>query len=230
MDGNLAVAAAVAGFVGSHLLLSHPLRAPLVKALGAIGFQILYVVVAFASLWWISKTYQAAPATAPLWPVGDGLWALGSAIMLLASVLLMGSLIGNPAMPGMVKAAPAEARGVYAVTRHPMLWSFALWGAAHIIVFPVAANIIVASGIAAFALVGAAALDRKKRALVPDLWHPWQALTSYLPFQAIAQGRARFGGFRPHDLAGGLVIWLAATWAHIPAAGVAAGIWRWLGF
>ena len=228
MDGTMMVALAVALFVGSHLLLSHPLRAPLVKALGNGGFTGVYAVVALASLWWISKTYKEAPITAPLWDVGDGLWAVATVIMLVASVLLVGSLIGNPAMPGMVKAAPSEARGVYAVTRHPMLWSFALWGLAHIIVFPIAANIIVAGGIAAFALVGAAALDAKKAKLVPEMWTPWQRVTSYVPFQAIAEGRAKFGGFRPHDLAGGAVIWLAATWAHIPAAGIAAGVWRWV--
>ncbi len=229
MDGTMMVALAVALFVGSHLLLSHPLRAPLVKALGNGGFTGVYAVVALASLWWISKTYKAAPITPPLWEVGDGLWALGSVIMLIASVLLVGSLIGNPAMPGMVKTAPTEARGVYAVTRHPMLWSFALWGLAHIIVYPIAANLIVAGGIAAFSLVGAAALDAKKAKLVPELWTPWKRVTSYAPFQAIAEGRATFGGFRPHDLAGGAVIWLAATWAHIPAAGIPAGIWRWFG-
>lgn len=229
MDGTMMVALAVALFVGSHLLLSHPLRAPLVKALGNGGFTGVYAVVALASLWWISKTYKDAPVTPMLWEVGDGLWALATVIMLIASVLLVGSLIGNPAMPGMVKTAPTEARGVYAVTRHPMLWSFALWGLAHIIVWPIAANLIVAGGIAAFALVGAAALDAKKAKLVPELWTPWKRVTSYVPFQAIAEGRAKFGGFRPHDLAGGLVIWLAATWAHIPAAGIPAGIWRWFG-
>ena len=44
---------------------------------------------------------------------------------------------------------------------------------------------------------------------------------------AIVAGRARFGGFRPHDVAGGVAIWLAATWAHLPIAGVAAGVWHW---
>jgi len=228
MDGTVMVALAVALFVGSHLALSHPLRAPLVRMLGNGGFTGLYALVALAALWWISKTYKDAPVTPPLWEVGDALWAIGTLIMLVASVLLVGSLIGNPAMPGMVKAAPTQARGVYAVTRHPMLWSFALWGLAHILVFPVAANLIVAGGIAAFALIGAAALDAKKAKMVPELWTPWKAVTSYVPFQAIAEGRARFGGFRPHDIAGGLVIWLAATWTHIPAAGIAAGIWRWV--
>ena len=229
MDGYGELALATASFVGGHLILSHPLRAPLVKALGATGFQILYAVAAFASLWWISRAWKAAPGAAPLWAVGDGLWAFASVIMLIASVLLMGSLIGNPAFPAPNVKAPAEARGVYAITRHPMLWSFALWGIAHMLVFPIPAQFIVAGGFTAFALIGAAALDAKKARLNPDLWRPWVAMTSYWPFQATLQGRARFGGFRPHDLAGGLVIWLGATWAHQPAAGIAAGIWRWVG-
>jgi hypothetical protein len=31
-----------------------------------------------------------------------------------------------------------------------------------------------------------------------------------------------------HALAGGVFLWLAATWAHIPLASWAAGFWRWL--
>ena len=109
-----------------------------------------------------------------------------------------------------------------------MLWAFALWGLCHIAVYPIAANIVVAIAIIVLSLVGAALQDRKKEVLQPDLWRDWERKTSYWPFLAIAQGRARFGGFRPHDLAGGVVIWLAATWAHIPIAGVAVGLWHWV--
>jgi uncharacterized membrane protein len=79
--------------------------------------------------------------------------------MLAASVLLMGSIVRNPALPnpGSPTPAPGEARGVFAVTRHPMMWAFALWGICHIAVYPVAANIIVAAAIIILALVGAAA-------------------------------------------------------------------------
>jgi uncharacterized membrane protein len=217
-------------FVGTHFLLSHPLRAPLVRAIGEAGFLILYSLVAFATLGWIVWAYRAAPPEAPLWPVGDALWALATAIMLVASILLMGSLIGNPAMPdptGAKKPTPT-ARGVFAVTRHPMMWAFALWGVAHILVYPEAANIAVSVAIIVLALVGAALQDRKKEQLQPDFWRDWERRTSYWPFAAIAAGRARFGGFRPHDWAGGVVIWLAASWAHIPLSGWAAGVWKWI--
>ena len=225
-----AVIAACVAFVGTHFLLSHPLRAPLVARIGERGFLLLYSAVAFATLGWIVWAYRAAPPAAPLWPVGDGLWAVGTAIMLVASVLLVGSLIGNPALPdptGREKAVP-HARGVFAVTRHPMMWAFALWGAAHILVYPDPSNVVVATAVIVLALVGAAMQDRKKAALQPDFWPEWERRTSYWPFAAIAAGRARLGGFRPHDWAGGLVVWLAATWAHIPLAGWTAGAWRWI--
>ena len=225
--GNV-VAAAIA-FVGTHFLLSHPLRAPIVGRIGERGFLALYSLVAFATLIWLALAYRAAPPAPLLWVAGDAIWALASAVMLVASVLLMGSLIRNPALPEARTDTVPEARGVFAITRHPMMWAFALWGAAHILVYPDPSNIVVALAIILLALAGAALQDRKKEALQPDFWRGWEARTSYWPFAAIAAGRARLGGFGMHALAGGLVVWLIATWAHIPLSGWRAGIWYWLG-
>jgi uncharacterized membrane protein len=173
------------------------------------------------TLGWLALAYRTAPAGAPLWPVGDGLWGVASAVMVLASILLMGSLVGNPALPnpGASAAVPTAARGVYAVTRHPMMWAFALWGLCHIVVYPVTVNIILASAIIILALVGAALQDRKKEALQPDSWPDWERRTSYWPFAAIVSGRARLGAFGAYAITGGVVLWLAATWAHLPLAG-----------
>jgi uncharacterized membrane protein len=230
MEGLGSIAAAAVAFVGTHLLLSHPLRKPIVNAVGSVAFLGIYSAVAAATLVWLALAYRAAPVGAPLWPVDDGLWAAVTLVMLLASILLMGSFVRNPALPnpGTPVAAPAEARGVYAVTRHPMMWSFALWGLCHIVVYPLASNLILASAVVVLALVGAALQDRKKEALQPDTWPGWEKKTSYWPFVAIVSGRARLGGFGAHALGGGLILWLAATWAHLPLAGWPAGIWRWL--
>ena len=229
MEGLGSVIAAAVAFVSTHFLLSHPLRKPIVDGVGAIPFLGIYSAVAAVTLGWLILAYRAAPAGHLLWPVGDALWVVVTAIMLLASILLMGSIIGNPALPnpGSPIAAPAEAHGVYAVTRHPMMWAFALWGVCHIAVYPVAANIIVAVAIILLALVGAALQDRKKEILQPAIWSDWERKTSYWPFAAILSGKARLARFGTHALAGGLVLWLAATWAHIPLAGWPAGIWRW---
>ena len=78
------------------------------------------------------------------------------------------------------------------------------------------------------ALVGAALQDRKKEQLEPRAWTAWEGRTSYWPFAAAAAGRARLRGFGLHALVGGVLVWLAATWAHIPLSGWTAGIWRWV--
>ncbi|NYH25264.1 NnrU family protein [Paraburkholderia bryophila] len=229
MDSTQAVAVAAVAFVGSHFLLSHPLRGVLVRAIGAAAFQGVYSLVAFVTLGWLIWAYVKAPLTSPFWPVGDVLWAVVTVVMLIASILLMGSLIRNPALPtgGRPGAFPEVALGVFAITRHPMMWSFALWGLCHIAVFPIAKNMILGAAVIVLALVGSAMQDRKKEQLQPEQWPVWESKTSYLPFAAIAAGRARLGGFGMHALMGGLVVWLAATWAHGPLSGFAAGIWRW---
>lgn len=221
---------AAVSFVGTHFLLSHPLRRPMVKVVGAGGFQGVYSLVAAATLVWMVLAYRSTPQTAMLWPVGQGLWAGATVVMLLASVLFIGSVIRNPALPtgGGPAKLPETARGVFAITRHPMMWAFALWGLCHIAVYPMMKNIVVALAIMVLALVGAALQDRKKESLEPDLWPTWEAKTSYAPFMAVATGRARLSGFSILGLVGGLIIWLAATWAHIPLSGWAAGVWRWM--
>lgn len=224
--GNV-VAAALA-FVGTHFLLSHPLRAPLVRAVGEKGFLGLYSLVAAITLGWLAIAYRAAPPAAPLWPVGDVLWAIGTVLMLLAAILFMGSLVRNPALPEAAKGKVPEARGVFAITRHPMMWSFAIWGVVHILVFPDPSNVVLALAIIVLALVGAHMQDRKKEALQPDFWREWERRTSYWPFAAVASGRARIGKIGMHALAGGAVVWLVVTWAHMPLAGWPAGIWRWI--
>lgn len=222
------VAVAAAAFVGSHFLLSHPLRAPIAARIGERGFLGIYSVVAFATLIWLALAYRTAPTGPLLWPASDAIWVIASLVMLAASVLLMGSLIRNPAMPEAKTDTVPVARGVFAITRHPMMWAFALWGVVHILVYPERSNIIVAVAIIMLALVGAAMQDRKNEALQPEFWREWERRTSYWPFAAIASGRARLGGLGTHALIGGLVVWLFATWAHIPLSGWRAGIWHWI--
>lgn len=226
------VVAAAAAFVGTHFLLSHPLRRPLVGAVGERRFLGIYSLVALATFAWLVLAYAAAPESLPLWPVGDGLWALATVVMLVASILLVGSFFGNPAFPDPgAEAAPAapEPRGVFAITRHPMMWSFALWAACHIAVYPVPANLILSAGILLLALVGAAMQDRKKRALQPKSWADWERRTSFVPFAALLAGRTG-GSARPGAgvTAGGVLLWIVATWAHMPLWGWPAGFWRWI--
>lgn len=219
-------------FVSTHLLLSHPLRAPLVGRIGEGPFLLVYSLVAFATLGWMVFAYRALPDMPPAWVIGDIGWGVATAVMWLASILLAGSLVKNPAAPDPTgRTRPPEvARGVYAITRHPMMWSFMLWALIHIAVWPAPGNIAVALAVFVLALVGSRAQDAKKRALMGDAWAAWQARTSWVPFAALASGRARWADAVPGIgiLISGTAIWLLATWAHGPLGGMVAGVWRWL--
>ena len=219
--------AASVAFVGSHFALSHPLRAPLVGALGENGFRILYSLVALATFIWAATAFRSVGAGGtPLWDgMSDAIWIVVTIIMLVASVLLAGSFVRNPALPDAraSRNAALPVHGVFHVTRHPMMWSFALWAAAHVLVSPTPRQWIMAGAIGFLALAGAHMQDRKKRALMGDAWDDWQSRTSYWPrFGKLVQAGAV-------AWIGDLLIWLGATYGHIHANGMPAGIWRWVG-
>lgn len=219
-------------FVGSHLLLSHPLRAPLAGRMGERAFQTVYSIVALATFIMMVQAWRGVPPEPPMWAVGDGLWTIASLLVLFASILFMGSLIGNPALaaPGAAAAAQRAPRGVFAITRHPMMWAFALWAFAHVLVMPTQGQIILSAIIATLALAGSAGQDVKKARLMGDAWRHWAARTSFVPFARQFSGTTPWGDTIPrgHALFGGILLWLAATWAHGALGYMAAGIWRWL--
>src|SRR3546814_3636801 len=67
--------------------------------------------------------------------------------MLFASVLLAGSLRGNPAAvnPKGRIDLPDRPHGVYAITRHPMMWAFIIWALVHMALWGSTANLILRS-------------------------------------------------------------------------------------
>ena len=207
-------------FVGSHLMLSHPLRHGLASRLGERGFQIVYSIVAIATFIMLVQAWRGMPPEPPLWAVGDILWILASIIVLFASVLFMGSLIGNPALaaPGAAAAAQGAPRGVFAITRHPMMWGFALWAVAHVMVVPTPAQIILSGTIVFLALFGSAGQDGKKARLMGDSVAALGGADELCPLCAADQRRDAMGR---HDPAAA-----CAVRRHRAVAGRDLGAWR----
>jgi uncharacterized membrane protein len=222
LTGTGAVAAWGAAFVATHLLLSHPLRAPIAARTGARGFMILYSLVALVTFVGMVVALRSARAEAPLWSAPRGLWDFAALLMWFAAILLAGSFRRNPAMEtvgrtqgGATIAAPL---GVQRITRHPMMWSFAIWAIVHIALIGRPADIALGVTILVMALVGAAGQDRKKAALLGEQWTAYESQTSFVPF---GRGLASPGLFA---LIVGTLIFLVATRLHpIPV-----GVWQWI--
>jgi uncharacterized membrane protein len=224
-QGLTSLIAASLAFVGTHFALSHPLRGAVTGAVGDKGFQGVYSLVALASFAWMVLAFRAVDDGAPAWNgQSDAAWALATVIMLVASVLLVGSFLGNPALPapGAAELAAKGPHGVFHVTRHPMMWSFALWSAAHVLVSPTPRVMVLSLAIGFLALVGARMQDGKKEAQMGAAWREWESKTSYWP----RLGALTRAGAVPW--LGGIVLWLAATGAHGWLIGMSAGVWRWL--
>lgn len=227
MDSLAPLLAACVFFVGSHFLMSHPARRPLVARLGESGFLGLYSLIAFAGLGWMMWEYSQAPAGEIYWAPTNAIWIAASLLTLLASILFAGSFQGNPALPdpggdGIRTLAAKVPTGVFRVTRHPMMWGIALWGLAHILVLPAMDSILFNGSIVFLALAGSYGQDRKKQAALGEAWSKWERKTSFLPrLTQLAKVEPRF-------LLIGLAFWLAATWAHNLFGAYGAGIYRWL--
>ena len=205
-------------FVGTHFLMSHPLRDPLVRRMGEGPFRGIYVIVSFVTLGATIYFYRAIGREPPLWVPGDAVWLAASLLMWFAAILLVGSFIRNPAFPGAPgpKGGPT---GVFTITRHPMMWSFAIWAIVHLAVVGMPKSLVLDGAILILALGGAAGQDRKKAQQFGEAWHEWTAQTAFVPF-------SRGVGY-PGTVAliGGTVLFFLATKLHpLPA-----GFWRWIG-
>lgn len=223
MSGYLMLVGGSIAFVGSHFLMSHSWRARMVRRFGDNGFLGVYSVVSAITLAIMIWGFVSAPGGAPLWSFGNWARGLATLVGLIAMILFAGSLSGNPAMPSpeAERFAARKASGVFLVTRHPMMWSFALLALAHIFILPRPDMLIFAGSFAILALFGARAQDRKKAGQLGALWDTWSRQTSFLPR---LQALPRVG---PGPAVIGVVLWLIATWAHGFLGVAPVGLFHW---
>lgn len=204
MDPIAHLAIATAAFVGGHFVSNTPLRGAAVRAIGERGYLGLYSAAAFATLGWMIWAYLRAPVQ-PLWP---GLRLLPLAVMPVALVLVVAALSSrNPTavmQAGALKAAE-PARGIIRVTRHPMMWGVMLWAVAHVLARGDLAAAIFFGGFFALAALGTVAIDARKADSLGEDWKRFAAVTSNVPFGAIAGGRNR-------------LVWGEIGWARAAAA------------
>lgn len=222
MIGTLGdLGAALALFVGGHFVLSSlPVRRAVIRRLGDNGFRGAYTVLMLVALGWVILAYRAAPALVVYTPPFELRWAT-IAIMPIACILLIAAVTGRNVtmVGGEAQLAPGETyapEGIFTITRHPMLWAFALWGLAHLLVRGDLASILLFGGMTVLALGGMAHIDHRRAATLGPDWGPVALNTSALPFLAAIEGRTRidWAGIGLARLAGGLALYAVMVVAH----------------
>jgi uncharacterized membrane protein len=189
---NLTLAAIA--FVVAHFLISSTrLRGHLVARLGERAYAGFFSAQAFALIIWMAVAFRAAPRDRLLWEIPNSTH-LVLAVMPFILVLAIGGFTApNPS--AVMQAAPAAAwrpKGILTVTRHPVMWAFGLWALLHVLANGDLAGLIFFGAFALLALVGTLAIDAKKRRTWnPESWQAFTAMTSNLPFLAVAQGRTQ---------------------------------------
>ena len=194
---------ATAAFLATHFVASTPLRPALVRAMGEWPYRGLYSLVALVTLGWMAWAYAAAPRE----PMFSGFRGASFVLMPIAFVLLACGFSRNPTIVGADKLLKSEdpARGVIRITRHPIMWGFMLWAAAHMVAVPSVRSLIFFGAMLLLAAIGTLFMDARKRAN-PD-WPRFAAVTSHIPFQAALEKRNR-------------IVWREIGWLR-PAAGLA---------
>jgi len=190
-------------------------RAQLAERLGEVGFRIVYSLVSVVSITLLVMAWQSAPPV-PLWFIPDWYrWAM--ALLMLPVMLLFVASVAtaNPtAVEG--KLDVAGPRGIQRITRHPMLWSFALWASLHLVAKGNLSGVFFFGAFMVTALVGMPSIDRKLAARQPELWARLAPSTSIIPFKAILGGRNRLALQEIPKLVwiiGGLA-WLGLLFGH----------------
>jgi uncharacterized membrane protein len=221
-------------FVVSHIALATPpLRDALVARLGENGFRIGYSVLSLVLLFGAIQAYKPLPET-PIWEAGVGAFHAANLVMLLASILFVGSLTPkNKALAGVPSSLSGSAGpvGVLRWTRHPMMWAFGLWAAVHIGLSGDLPTILLAGGLGVLAILGAAFQDGKKAIQLGADWDIYAARSSFVPFGAILTGRQPVSALWPGvvPVAGGIAFWLLMTWLHPSLMGApVVGVWEML--
>jgi uncharacterized membrane protein len=182
-------------FVGIHVLLAGTeLRWQIVAKTGEEVFQSIFGLFSLVGIIWLCRAYGRAEYI-ELWGQVQAMRWL-ALLMMLPAFFLVGLAFTSPnptAVRGGAWLKESEpAKGIERITRHPFLWGVILWSVTHLIYNGDLASSIFFGTFLVLALRGTFSIDRKRKRVHGDDWQRFLAVTSNVPFMAIAQGRNRF--------------------------------------
>lgn len=212
-------------FAGIHLLVSGTaLRKVLVGAIGEMPYQGVFSLLSIVGLAWLVFAF-AHTQPEVLWSLPVALDPLIGLIILIGFIFLVAGLtVKNPTLMGGEGALNQEnpAVGFLRITRHPMMWGFTFWSAAHLLKNGDTRSAILFGTLLLVALLGPGQIDKRRAAALGESWSKYASVTSNVPFAAIIQGRNSFkmGELGLWRIALGVALFAAAFHFHPQITGV----------
>ena len=232
---SMLIAAAVV-FLALHLLVAGTrVRDAIVGAIGERPYLGLFSLASLGGIVWLALSYNAATAAGSdlLWDLGPGVRHMGLIVVAVAFLLgVPGLMMPNPTTVGMENAVSREVTGVLRITRHPFLWSVALWAAFHLLANGDAASVVFFGTFFVLAVLGTFSIDAKRARKMGAAWTPFAQRTSNVPFGAILTGRTslKLGELAGWRQAVAVVAFLAVLFVHARAFGASPFPGGWVPF
>lgn len=220
---QLALASIV--FLVLHIVPGLAGRAWIVRKIGDPAYMGLFSLASILSLAWMVTAYYSAPAGQYLWVTGPAARWATAAVMLFAFILVVtGAISRNPSsvLGRSALQSSYELTGIFAITRHPVMWGVALWAFLHLLNRPDARSLLFFGTMAVLAIAGTLLQERRKLAEFGEPWRKFAAQTSHVPFAAMLSGKTSLdlramGGWQ---LATAVALWLVVMYFHEPVLGV----------
>lgn len=182
---------ALALFLALHVVPAIPtLRTRLVGAMGRRVYLLVYSLLSLLALGWLFHATLRLDFV-PLWDPAP--WQAWVPIVLtpLGLVLVIAGLVSpNPASVTL-RRPDGTPGAITTITRHPVLWGFALWAGSHVIPNGDLRSLLLFGVLFAFAMLGMAMTDRRTRRRMGEDWPKFARASSILPFGAVLAGRAQ---------------------------------------
>ena len=227
------LAVAAIAFVGFHLVPSSPVRGWIVRRFGEAVYLIGFSAISLLTIIWLVIAFYDAPRGAALWYPGPAWVWVQAIVMLFALTLVTGGLgVPNPSSIGQGGAVERTdiAKGIFAVTRHPVMWGAGIWGIMHLVAQPDMRGALFFGAIVVVALYGSWRQEQRKAREWGEAWARWRGKTSFVPFAAILAGRNRLNlrAIGYHLLVAAVLLWLGVLHGHSWLFGV--NVLPYLGF
>lgn len=179
-------------FIAIHVAIpGTAVRQVAIRGVGEAVYRLLFAILSLGVFVWLIGAYiEAERIYLEVWLPLTVARPLAGIAMVLAVLLGVAGLTAGRGGPD--SGAEGEpARGIFRVTRRPVLMAVQLWAIAHFLVRGEAGFLVLFGAFAVLVALGSGQVDRRQAGKAGAAWPAYAAATSVLPFAAIAAGRNR---------------------------------------